>query len=237
MRCRSAGSAVGEGLDLVDGQGRRVTGTVSAVVDRQCARRGGPVRRGRAGPAAPRRRRAGTAEGRSRRARGRAAHRDRRRRDRAVGGGQLRDPVEGRPRRARPPSLGGRRAGGGQAGPPRAVPRGRAARLDRRRARAHRGRQPPRSSCTRRRRTSIAAVAAPAHGDLVLVVGPEGGLTPAERASLSEAGAAEVRLGPSVLRTSSAGIAAVAALLAPTVRAGRDSCVPTATAGDGRMPS
>ncbi len=92
-------------------------------------------------------------------------------------------------------------------------------------------------------RTAIAAVPAPAHGELVLVVGPEGGLTPAERASLSAAGAAEVRLGPSVLRTSSAGIAAVAALLAPTARwaltaYGRAPDVaPTTTAGDGRMPS
>ncbi len=78
----------------------------------------------------------------------------------------------------------------------------------------------------------IVAVDAPAAGDLVLVVGPEGGLTPAERASLASAGASEVRLGPSVLRTSSAGIAAVAALLAPTAR----WAVPGPT-GDGRMPS
>jgi 16S rRNA (uracil1498-N3)-methyltransferase len=81
-------------------------------------------------------------------------------------------------------------------------------------------------------RTAIAEVTAPAAGDLVIVVGPEGGLTPAERASLDDAGATEVRLGPSVLRTSSAGIAAVAALLAPTSR--------WALPGphrDGRMPS
>ena len=80
--------------------------------------------------------------------------------------------------------------------------------------------------------TPIANVAAPAAGDLLLVVGPEGGLTPAERTSLVEAGATEVRLGPSVLRTSSAGIAAVAALLAPTSR-----WALTGVAGDGRMPS
>jgi 16S rRNA (uracil1498-N3)-methyltransferase len=80
--------------------------------------------------------------------------------------------------------------------------------------------------------TSVASVAVPLAGDLVVVVGPEGGLTPAERASLSEAGAAEVRLGPSVLRTSSAGIAAVAALLAPTAR-----WAVAPDARDGRMPS
>jgi 16S rRNA (uracil1498-N3)-methyltransferase len=65
---------------------------------------------------------------------------------------------------------------------------------------------------------SVASVAAPAHGDLLLVVGPEGGLTPAERDAFAAAGATEVRLGPSVLRTSSAGIAAVSALLAPSPR-------------------
>lgn len=81
-------------------------------------------------------------------------------------------------------------------------------------------------------RVPIADVASPAVGDLILVVGPEGGLSPAERASFGEAGATEVRLGPSVLRTSSAGIAAVAALLAPTSRWALPG-----TAGDGRMPS
>jgi len=78
----------------------------------------------------------------------------------------------------------------------------------------------------------VSAIAAPTGGDLLLVVGPEGGLTDAERTSLREAGATEVRLGPAVLRTSSAGIAAVAALMAPTSR----WALP-APAGDGRMPS
>ncbi len=81
-------------------------------------------------------------------------------------------------------------------------------------------------------RTSIADVAAPRSGELLLVVGPEGGLTAAERESLSEAGATEVRLGPSVLRTSSAGLAAVAALLAPTARWALPG-----QGGDGRMTS
>lgn len=46
-----------------------------------------------------------------------------------------------------------------------------------------------------------------------MVVGPEGGLTPAEVDGLVSAGALAVRLGPTVLRTSSAGLAAVSALL------------------------
>jgi 16S rRNA (uracil1498-N3)-methyltransferase len=64
----------------------------------------------------------------------------------------------------------------------------------------------------------IAAVAAPSSGEVVLVVGPEGGISPAELDALTAAGARAVRLGPSVLRTSSAGIAALAVLLAPTPR-------------------
>lgn len=53
---------------------------------------------------------------------------------------------------------------------------------------------------------------------VVLVVGPEGGLSPDELAAFSEAGARPVRLGAEVLRTSTAGVAAVAALLARTPR-------------------
>ena len=52
-------------------------------------------------------------------------------------------------------------------------------------------------------------------GRIVLVVGPEGGVTPDERATSSPR-AREVRMGPDVLRTSTA--AAVAALLARTDR-------------------
>lgn len=48
--------------------------------------------------------------------------------------------------------------------------------------------------------------------DLVLVVGPEGGIAPQELTALAEAGAELVRLGPEVLRTSTAGPAAIAAL-------------------------
>ncbi len=58
----------------------------------------------------------------------------------------------------------------------------------------------------------LAQVAIPAAGTVLVVVGPEGGLAESERAALSQAGAQEVRLGPSVLRTSLAGAAALAVL-------------------------
>ncbi|MGR2753513.1 16S rRNA (uracil(1498)-N(3))-methyltransferase [Agromyces arachidis] len=48
--------------------------------------------------------------------------------------------------------------------------------------------------------------------DLALVVGPEGGMDPAEIERLVEAGGEPVRLGESVLRTSTAGPAAIAVL-------------------------
>lgn len=53
----------------------------------------------------------------------------------------------------------------------------------------------------------------PATGDVVVVVGPEGGITDAELAAFTRAGAAVVRLGPSVLRASTAGTVAAAVLL------------------------
>jgi 16S rRNA (uracil1498-N3)-methyltransferase len=51
---------------------------------------------------------------------------------------------------------------------------------------------------------------------IVVVVGPEGGLSDEELAELD--GAHVVRMGESVLRTSTAGVAAVAALLSRTSR-------------------
>jgi 16S rRNA (uracil1498-N3)-methyltransferase len=48
----------------------------------------------------------------------------------------------------------------------------------------------------------------PDSGDIVLIVGPEGGVSPAETAALTGAGATAARLGPAVLRTSSAGLVA-----------------------------
>nr|WP_194241351.1 16S rRNA (uracil(1498)-N(3))-methyltransferase [Galbitalea soli] len=50
--------------------------------------------------------------------------------------------------------------------------------------------------------------------DLVLVVGPEGGISPAEFDLFAAAGALRARLGPEVLRTSTAGPAAIALLSA-----------------------
>lgn len=48
--------------------------------------------------------------------------------------------------------------------------------------------------------------------DLVLVVGPEGGIAPEELVALTDAGATAARLGETVLRTSTAGPAALAVL-------------------------
>jgi 16S rRNA (uracil1498-N3)-methyltransferase len=66
--------------------------------------------------------------------------------------------------------------------------------------------------------TPLSTLALPAEGSIVLVVGPEGGISPAERAALGDAGAVEARLGPTVLRTSTAGAAAAAVLLSRTGR-------------------
>ena len=65
--------------------------------------------------------------------------------------------------------------------------------------------------------TGLAGVDVPS-GSLLLVVGPEGGLSDEEVAGLEAAGARAVRLGAEVLRTSTAGVAAAAALLARTPR-------------------
>lgn len=54
--------------------------------------------------------------------------------------------------------------------------------------------------------------------EIVLVVGPEGGISPEELAAFQEAGATTVRLGPNVLRTSTAGVAAASVLMARTGR-------------------
>jgi 16S rRNA (uracil1498-N3)-methyltransferase len=62
---------------------------------------------------------------------------------------------------------------------------------------------------------SLAELTVPGTGDVVVVVGPEGGLTDAE---LNAFGVAPVRVGPHVLRTSTAGTVAAAALLARSPR-------------------
>lgn len=58
----------------------------------------------------------------------------------------------------------------------------------------------------------FASVELPADGEVIVVVGPEGGVAPAELERFAVAGATAVRLGDPVLRTSTAGAAAVAAL-------------------------
>jgi 16S rRNA (uracil1498-N3)-methyltransferase len=61
-------------------------------------------------------------------------------------------------------------------------------------------------------RHPLARLDLPSRGSVAVVVGPEGGLTDGEVVALSAAGARPVRLGPEVLRTSTAGAAALAAL-------------------------
>lgn len=60
----------------------------------------------------------------------------------------------------------------------------------------------------------LAGADLPERGDVLVVVGPEGGIAPDELTALEGAGARVVRLGPTVLRSSSAGPAALAVLAA-----------------------
>ncbi len=64
----------------------------------------------------------------------------------------------------------------------------------------------------------MAALPVSDDASILVVVGPEGGITDGELAAFADAGAHVVRMGESVLRTSTAGVAAVAALLARTSR-------------------
>jgi 16S rRNA (uracil1498-N3)-methyltransferase len=61
---------------------------------------------------------------------------------------------------------------------------------------------------------ALSAAPLPERGDIVLVVGPEGGIAPQELSTFAGAGAVPVRLGDTVLRTSTAGVAALAVLSA-----------------------
>ncbi|WP_405831774.1 16S rRNA (uracil(1498)-N(3))-methyltransferase [Streptomyces sp. NBC_01176] len=64
----------------------------------------------------------------------------------------------------------------------------------------------------------LATAELPSSGRIVLVVGPEGGVSPEELDLFAQAGAKAYRLGRSVLRTSTAGTAATALLLGRTGR-------------------
>ena len=59
---------------------------------------------------------------------------------------------------------------------------------------------------------ALTSVALPEQGRIALVVGPEGGISPRELALLEQRGATRVRLGAAILRTSTAGPAAIAVL-------------------------
>ena len=52
------------------------------------------------------------------------------------------------------------------------------------------------------------------HAGIVLAVGPEGGWSPTDREQLRAAGFRGLRLGPRILRTETAGLAAISALQA-----------------------
>jgi len=64
----------------------------------------------------------------------------------------------------------------------------------------------------------LAGLTVPAHGEVVLVVGPEGGITPDEVSAFEAAGAITCRLGSTVLRTSTAGTVGAAVVLANSGR-------------------
>ncbi|KQS66439.1 16S rRNA methyltransferase [Modestobacter sp. Leaf380] len=65
-------------------------------------------------------------------------------------------------------------------------------------------------------RRPFSVLEVPATGVIAVIVGPEGGLTDGEVVAFRAAGAVSVRLGAEVLRTSTAGAAALAALAART---------------------
>ena len=207
----------GEQVVLTDGLGTSVSGPVVSTGKRvfavrvDASRVDPPSRAGGHG-------RPGAAQGGPRRARRRGADRGRGRPGRAVGGVALGRGLEGRAGREVAREVAGDRPRGGQAVAPVVAAR-----------RWRRWPRPP-TWCPWSREADLAvvlhedatatlsAVDVPASGRIVVVVGPEGGIAPDELAALVEAGAQGVRLGAEVLRTSTAGVVAVAALLTRTGR-------------------
>lgn len=61
---------------------------------------------------------------------------------------------------------------------------------------------------------AVGDLGVPPSEGIVLAIGPEGGWSPRDRATLAQAGFEGVRLGPRILRTETAGIAAIAVLQA-----------------------
>lgn len=74
--------------------------------------------------------------------------------------------------------------------------------------------------------TPLGSVPLPATGEIILVVGPEGGIADEELAVLSSVGAVPVRLGPTVLRASTAAAVALGAIGVLTARWDRPSRPP-----------
>jgi len=66
----------------------------------------------------------------------------------------------------------------------------------------------------------LADLVLPVEGEILLVVGPEGGVSPAETTALTEAGAVPARLGPTILRGSTAGAVAATLVLSGCARWG-----------------
>jgi 16S rRNA (uracil1498-N3)-methyltransferase len=68
--------------------------------------------------------------------------------------------------------------------------------------------------------TSLAGLDVAGAGSVALVIGPEGSISPQELAAFKEAGAHAYKMGPTVLRTSTAGTAAATVVLAKSGRWG-----------------
>lgn len=60
----------------------------------------------------------------------------------------------------------------------------------------------------------LAEIEIPKNGRIALIVGPEGGISGDELGALEAAGVTQVNIGASILRTSTAGVAAISAILA-----------------------